>query len=521
MAKEKALKRLNELSKKSSGIKAIDDTLTEEQEDWLNQKLPNDKSDTTDDKEKKEIQYGEWYFKLIKKYENLRNIVKDNLPNLWDSLEFELSIHKIMNIKDCTLPFAGIVLGRPSSLKTVGIGMFRKWKQSFYTDNFSAKAFVSHSTAVKREQLEQIDLLPKIRNKLFLTPELSPTFTKKDDDLIEILGILTRVLDGQGYESDTGAHGHRGYNGEYMFVWVGAAVDIPYKVHKYLGTLGPKLYFLRLPNTDKKEEDYLEQIDSDDFIFKTKIIEEALIDYLDWFEKCPEAKIENNIAKISWNFEKDDRETKRIIVRLGMLLANLRGIIPTWETRDSQGVDYAYTLPTIEDPERAIHQLRNLARGHALTQGRNYITIDDISLVIQVVFSTASRERVTIFDLLLNFGGELTTKQVVDYLNTSANTAKRTMAELKAIRLVNVEEIQSDHGGEPQKRMILVDKFQWFISEEFRNLQAKSHSKNFTPLLLDNNDNELVGGSFSYSGISNAIYNQIVLLNSIIPRTNL
>jgi hypothetical protein len=61
----------------------------------------------------------------------------------------------------------------------------------FYTDNFSAKSFVSHSTAVKREELEKIDLLPRIKDKFFITPELSPTFTKKDDDLIEILGILT------------------------------------------------------------------------------------------------------------------------------------------------------------------------------------------------------------------------------------------------------------------------------------------------------------------------------------------
>lgn len=138
--------------------------------------------------------------------------------------------------------------------------MFRKWKQSFYTDNFSAKSFVSHSTAVKREELEKIDLLPRIKNKFFLTPELSPTFTKKDDDLIEILGILTRVLDGQGYESDTGAHGHRGYSGEHMFTWVGAAVDVPYKVHKHLGNLGAKLYFLRLSTFEKNEDEYLEEI---------------------------------------------------------------------------------------------------------------------------------------------------------------------------------------------------------------------------------------------------------------------
>ena len=93
--------------------------------------------------------------------------------------------------KDCTLPFAGILLGAPSSLKTVGIEAFRKWNHIFYTDNFSAKAFVSHSTAVKKEALQDIDLLPKIKDKLFLTPELSPTFSKNDDDLVEVLGIMT------------------------------------------------------------------------------------------------------------------------------------------------------------------------------------------------------------------------------------------------------------------------------------------------------------------------------------------
>lgn len=400
---EEALEKLEKLSS-CSGVEALDPNLTQEQEEWLNSRLPDDPFKAPP---KGQLTFEEWYHKFVEKYNNLQNIVKENMPYLWDSLEFEISVQKILNIEECNLPFAGIVLGRPSSLKTVGIGMFRKWKQSFYTDNFSAKAFVSHSTAVKRQELEQIDLLPKIRNKLFLTPELSPTFTKKDDDLVEILGILTRVLDGQGYESDTGAHGHRGYNGEYMFVWVGAAVDIPWKVHKYLGTLGPKLYFFRLPSNDKKEEEYLEQIDTDDFNVKTSLIQEALTDYLKWFERYPGALNENNIAKIKWDHRKDDRETKRLIVKLGILLSYLRGIIPTRETRDSQGIDYSYSFATKEDPERAIHQLRNLARGHALSRGRNYITIDDISIVIRVVFSTASTERVNIFETLLNFGGSL------------------------------------------------------------------------------------------------------------------
>jgi predicted transcriptional regulator len=509
---ENELKRLDELSA-SSGVEAFDENLTEDDQDFnKNHRFPNGsrlrseaileeigfESDSENLNKKKDISYEEWQTKLVEKYQKLHDTVQEHLPNLWESLEFELSIQKILNIKDCTLPFAGIVLGRPSSLKTVGIEMFRVWNNSFYTDNFSAKAFVSHSTAVKRQELGQIDLLPKIKNKLFLTPELSPTFTKKDDDLIEILGILTRVLDGQGYESDTGAHGHRGYFGEYMFTWVGAAVDIPYKVHRHLGNLGAKLYFLRLPGIEKEEDEYLEEINNDDFIFRTKKIREVLLEYLIWFENCPVAK-ENDIVKIPWNFENDNLETKRYIVRLGRLLAHLRGVVSTWETKETQGIDYAYTFANIEEPDRAIRQLTNLARGHALSQGRNYITIDDISLIINVVLSTASTERSRIFETLLNFGGSLTTRQIMDYLDTSDKTAKRTMTELKALGLVTRETIPSEHGEETYQ-ITLNDKFEWFLTEEFNELRYR---KNFAPLLSQTSiqnctvPDDIEGGHFS------------------------
>jgi hypothetical protein len=249
----------------------------------------------------------EWYNTLLQRYQNLIEIANYDLPGLWDSLEFELSIQKILNIKDCTLPFAGIVLGRPSSLKTVGIELFRKWLHTYYTDNFSARAFVSHSTAVKREALEDIDMLPKIKNKLFLTPELSPTFSKKDDELIDVLGILTRVLDGHGYESDTGAHGHRGYNESMMFTWIGAAVDIPYKVHKFLGTLGPKLYFLRLPSNPKNEDEYFDDLDKD-FGDKLTRVRTALYDYLNWFELCPNIQRdkESMLGKVARDADREE-----------------------------------------------------------------------------------------------------------------------------------------------------------------------------------------------------------------------
>ena len=175
---------------------------------------------------------AEWsYEELQRRYQNLKAVTLKNFPSIWFGLEFALSIKTIINIKGINLPFIGILLGPPSSMKTFIVELFRKYdKYTLYTDEFSPRSLVSHNSGLKEKELRKIDLLPRIRNKLFLTPELSPMFSIKDDDLLSIIGRLTRVSDGSGYENDSGAQGHRGYGGEMMFIWLGAAVNIPYKV---------------------------------------------------------------------------------------------------------------------------------------------------------------------------------------------------------------------------------------------------------------------------------------------------
>lgn len=128
-----------------------------------------------------------------------------------------------------------------------------------------------------------------------------------------------------------------------------------------------------------------------------------MFDYLKWFEIIPESVIDNEtgLLKVAWNSEKNEELAQRYISRLARLLAHLRGVVPTWNTSGSQGSEYGYTLPTIEEPDRAIQQLTNLARGHALSQGRNYITQDDIPMIINVVLSTASKERVIFLSLIM------------------------------------------------------------------------------------------------------------------------
>ena len=68
----------------------------------------------------------------------------------------------------------------------------------------------------------------------------------------------------------------------------------------------------------------------------------------------------------------------------------LRCVAKVWETHDSQGSDYAYSISQREIPRRAITYLKNLARGHALLTGRNYITLDDIPMIIKTALDTAT-----------------------------------------------------------------------------------------------------------------------------------
>jgi len=177
---------------------------------------------------------------------------------------------------------------------------------------------------------------------------------------------------------------------------------------------------------------------------------------------------ESKLKKIVWDSDKDDDEALYIIIKLAKLLAHLRAVVPTWGTSGSGGTDYAYATAMKEEPDRAMEQLRNIARGFALSNARNYITKDDLSLPVKVVLSTASIDRVNIFDLLIAHEGTLTTKTITESLNVSPPTAYRIMVELKAVGLVDMPESGTTT---EEKQIILKEDFKWFLKEEFSKLR--------------------------------------------------
>src|SRR5919202_43133 len=473
-------------------------------------------------------------------FEKLEQTVKNNIPELWVGLEFELSCMRVLNIYGCTLPIIAIILGRAAGGKTQVISLIRQWPFVYYTDTHSAKSWVTHTTSVKTpEDLEKIEMLPSIKNRVFCTPEWAPIFTLREDDLRASLGIITRIADGQGLVSNSGVYGRRAYEGTHMFTWIGAAVDVPHLVYKVLGTLGPKLYFFRLPFSEIKTDNVNQELGSD-FNAKFDSIQNALFDYLKWFEIGPDlvhddrdgenedealADYEKDLRfkpgvpgnqfkfhddddlvwneimkkkklaaerrevkgpgsrllKMKWDSYKDDPKAKMCIAELAVLLSHLRCDVQTW----TEGSDIGYSPSLPEHPQRAAEILFNLAKGHALLYGRNYVTMEDIAIVIKTVLSTAQIDRVKLFSLLLaNKGRPLFTSDIIKSLNISPKTARRKMVEFRVIGLVDDEYSGSSHELYIQLKPV----FNWFLSEEFDKIREGFEPADYHKYLKEENN---------------------------------
>jgi hypothetical protein len=83
------------------------------------------------------LPYEIWQQERSKRFEALRRAIKDNIPESWESIECVLTSKGIMHIKDITLPVILIIIGNPSTWKTVGIGMLRRWFGTYYVDKIN------------------------------------------------------------------------------------------------------------------------------------------------------------------------------------------------------------------------------------------------------------------------------------------------------------------------------------------------------------------------------------------------
>ena len=448
--------------------------------------------------------YNEWRQEVKRKYENLKFLANTYFEDSWQLLQFCISVKSVQNIYGNNLPFVGFILYKPSSLKSTIIDLFQKYPSALYVDDLTKNSFLSHYSTNSEEELQNNDLIPKMKGKILLTSEIAPIINANDDDLRKILGIITRLIDGKGYQSHSGTHGHRSYH-SMMFTWVGAGIEIPPKMWTLLSQLGFKIYFFR-PTFKKMTVEDLKKIANDDQLpEKKQKLEEALLYYLKVFDAAPQTDggiiildEENGNPKIRWDKTKDEDSVMDCISNLANLLAALRGTVNTSysktrkstrvnnntndnnkndsndnETHDNEfiqteQIDYEIEPSVTEVAARAVIQLRNLALGNAISQGRNYLIKDDARFIIRVCFSTTRIYRAKILNLLIENNGELTTSQIVAGLDISRPHALQTMQEFGALKICEISQISSY--GKSERKIKLNDEYSWFLTKEFKQI---------------------------------------------------
>ncbi len=403
--------------------------------------------------------------------------VRDHFPSGLPALKACLTASATLLIEDNVDPSAMMLQGVASSIKTTVLDMFEEVGPLAYrSDKFTPKSFVSHHAAAKRETLKDVDLLPRIRHRVMITPELAPLFRGREDDLTENFTILTAVLDGHGLTTDSGTHGRRGYTGDYLFSWLGATTPLPSRTWRVMAQLGSRLYFWPMPD-DTPSDEALDQAIVGEFSYKEKLVAcqkevgSFVRELFGWW---------GGVRGVKWDREATPQAFLDKLRPMARLVCRLRGVVSIW--REGRDGALTYTPPNIEWPYRAQSIFFNLARGHALINGRNFLIDDDLMIIAPLAIGSAPTERRNLFLGLLQQGGTLTAREAAGILKVTRPTARKYLKEFELLGIGAVEGDPEDEGrgDEPTQRLILGDEWHWFLSEEFQQL-LYTGPRNFPP----------------------------------------
>ncbi|MEI7741484.1 MAG: toprim domain-containing protein [bacterium] len=402
-----------------------------------------------------------------------RETIEGRFPECLAAAEVGAAVLSQLLIKDVRNPFGLVYVDVPSAGKTITLNFFSEIPDLIYSsDHFTTSALVSHATNRSRTDLEKIDLLPRIRHRMLIVRDLAPLFAERQENLLKSLGVLTRVFDGEGYESDSGVHGKRGYKGDYTFMFLAGSTPIAPRVWKFMGNLGSRLFFLNLNSGDKTEEELADLLAQNNFKIKEAECRNATRDLiLTLWQKHPKG--------IEWDKYADPVPCRRIISRCAMLLTHLRGTVNVWSDGEDAGKQN-HTNVVIEKPTRINQLFYNLARGSAILNGRTQITEADLWPVIEVAFNSAQYNRIKLLNVILENNGTVTTGLVEQAIGCSNPTALHEIETLRVLGIVNVEEhyTGSSDPGRPEKVVTLKNDFDWFFSDECKCLRVMKPGPN-------------------------------------------
>ena len=135
-----------------------------------------------------------------------------------------------------------------------------------------------------------------------------------------------------------------------------------------------------------------------------------------------------------------DMRRLSVIIRRPIRAATLGSYLRAQTVKDRAGEEsgaYTYSPAIVDGPDRYRSLLYNLARGHAIAEGRSSLESDDILLAANVTLSSAPEERRRLLWTLLVSQEAITIEQAAEAINCSLPTARAIARETGSLHLVD------------------------------------------------------------------------------------
>jgi len=160
---------------------------------------------------------------------------------------------------------------------------------------------------------------------------------------------------------------------------------------------------------------------SRDFVSKVNICSQVIEEYVTQLFRDKQ-------GTINWQDSPFDSHVEEEIFFYAKLLVRLRGIIP-------DGQKDAF----IEDPEKTMALLHNIAKGRAIIHGRSHLSMDDIPMIREIVFSSCPEDRRHVMrELFCDWPTiELARRDVKSILKVDDEKALKFIKDLENLKLIS------------------------------------------------------------------------------------
>ena len=370
---------------------------------------------------------------LAKRLKQIESRVNSYYPRLLPSVKAGLAVFGSMAIAGRTKPLSLIYEATSGYGKSAVVEMFFPDGElqhfAYRCDKFTPKAFVSHAANKPRKELSEVDMLPRLKDKVLLTKELAPIFRGREDDVRENFATLIPVLDGKGFTSNSGSQGKRGYEEAILFNWIGATTPLPRETYRMMYQLGTRLLFYEVPSVAPDDEELLHYAERDDVsqagVECQRIVNEFLVEF---FRQNPVGSVKPDTIQIP-------KPLLAQITRWTKLLAAIR----SGTKREKVNDEWESVAPNHpEGPFKLIGYFKELARGHALIHRRNEVNEADLELVAHTAISSVPGHFRPILRAFSK-AESVTSTEVKKLCAVSAPTAREHLLELGVLGIVSVE----------------------------------------------------------------------------------